>query len=125
MEGTVFAGRIAWGRRAISASGELAHPTRRGSGLSDRSAQTSPSALGAAKLREIFARQFSAERVPSLSTFKRVLDKAGLVEHRRRRKSQEAGTRLTRRVVPVRLITSGRSISKVGGIRWIGVVSSR
>ncbi len=57
---------------------------------------------GPRKLREVFARQFSAERVPSLSTFKRVLDKAGLVEHRRRRKSQEGGARLTRRVVAAR-----------------------
>ncbi len=57
---------------------------------------------GPRKLRDVFARQFSAERVPSLSTFKRVLDKAGLVERRRRRKSQEAGARLTRRVVAER-----------------------
>jgi transposase InsO family protein len=57
---------------------------------------------GPRKLREVFARQFSAERVPSLSTFKRVLDKAGLVEHRQRRKCKEAGTRLIRPVVAVR-----------------------
>ena len=54
------------------------------------------------KLREVFARQFSAELVPSESTFKRVLDKAGLVVRRRPRKSQEAGTRLTQPVVAER-----------------------
>jgi transposase InsO family protein len=57
---------------------------------------------GPRKLREVFARQFSAERVPSESTFKRVLDKAGLVEQRRQRKSREAGTRLTRSVIAKR-----------------------
>ena len=57
---------------------------------------------GPRKLREVFARQFSAELVPSESTFKRVLDKAGLVVHRRPRKSQEAGTRLTQPIVAER-----------------------
>jgi transposase InsO family protein len=57
---------------------------------------------GPRKLREVFARQFSAELVPSESTFKRVLDKAGLVEHRRQRKSQEAGTRLTQPIAAER-----------------------
>jgi putative transposase len=57
---------------------------------------------GPRKLREVFARQFSAELVPSESTFKRVLDKAGLVEHRRQRKSLESGTRLTQPTVAER-----------------------
>jgi putative transposase len=57
---------------------------------------------GPRKLQELFARQFSGEPVPSESTFKRVLDKAGLVEHRCQRKSQDAGTRLTRPVVAER-----------------------
>jgi putative transposase len=57
---------------------------------------------GPRKLREVFARQFSAELVPSESTFKRVLDKAGLVVHRRPRKSEEAGTRLTQPIVAER-----------------------
>jgi transposase InsO family protein len=57
---------------------------------------------GPRKIRDIYARQFSTEQVPSESTFKRVLDKAGLVEHRRQRGSQEAGTRLTRQVVAER-----------------------
>ena len=57
---------------------------------------------GPRKLREVFARQFSEELVPSESTFKRVLDKAGLVVHRRPRKSQEAGTRLTQPIVAER-----------------------
>jgi transposase InsO family protein len=57
---------------------------------------------GPRKLREVFARQFSAELVPSESSFKRVLDQAGLVEHRRHRKSQEAGTRLTQPIAAER-----------------------
>jgi transposase InsO family protein len=57
---------------------------------------------GPRKLRELFARQSSGEPVPSESTFKRVLDKAGLVEHRCERRSQDAGTRLTRPVVAER-----------------------
>ena len=57
---------------------------------------------GPRKLGEVFARQFSPESVPSESTFKRVLDKAGLVEHRRQKKSREAGTRLTRPVAAKR-----------------------
>jgi len=57
---------------------------------------------GPRKLREVFAKQFTSETVPSESTFKRVLDKAGLVEHRRQRKCQETGTRLTRAVVAER-----------------------
>ena len=57
---------------------------------------------GPRKLRELFARQSCGELVPSESTFKRVLDKAGLVEHRCQRRSQDAGTRLTRPVVAQR-----------------------
>ena len=57
---------------------------------------------GPRKLRELFARRSCGELVPSESTFKRVLDKAGLVEHRCQRRSQDTGARLTRPVVAQR-----------------------
>ena len=55
-------------------------------------------AWGPAKLREVLARQGGPGELPSESTFKRVLDKAGLVRHRRRRPPQEQGRRLEHRV---------------------------
>jgi transposase InsO family protein len=53
---------------------------------------------GPAKLREVLARSDGKGEVPSVSTFKRVLDKAGLVRHRRRRKPPEQGRRVENRV---------------------------
>lgn len=59
---------------------------------------------GPKKIRELFARGSSqvvpqgASDVPSLSSFKRVLDKAGLVQRRRRRKPDEQGCRIENRV---------------------------
>lgn len=53
---------------------------------------------GAAKLREVLARSGWPGELPSESTFKRVLDKAGLVRHRRRRSAQEQGQRIENRV---------------------------
>lgn len=49
---------------------------------------------GARKLRAVLGRTCSPSDLPSESSFKRVLDKAGLVEHRRRRPVSEQG-RLT------------------------------
>jgi len=52
-------------------------------------------AWGPKKIRAIYARRHS--QVPSESTFKRVLDKAGWVEHRRTRKREAAGRLYTQR----------------------------
>lgn len=49
---------------------------------------------GPRKIREVYARKHDGEGVPSESSFKRVLDRAGLVEKRRRRSSEHGG-RLT------------------------------
>jgi len=51
---------------------------------------------GPRKIRELHARQ---GHDLSLSTVKRILEKAGLVEHRRRRKSKDCG-RIENRIVP-------------------------
>ena len=56
---------------------------------------------GARKLRAILARTLPPNELPSESSFKRVLDKAGLVVHRRRRAASEQG-RLTTPVKPER-----------------------
>jgi putative transposase len=56
---------------------------------------------GARKLRAVMARTGSPSELPSESSFKRVLDKAGLVERRRRRAHTEQG-RLTRPAKPER-----------------------
>jgi transposase InsO family protein len=52
---------------------------------------------GPRKLRMVFARAFPDCELPSDSTFKRVLDNAGLVERKTRRPSTESG-RLTNRI---------------------------
>jgi transposase InsO family protein len=46
---------------------------------------------GARKLRAVLERTTASSDVPSESSFKRILDKAGLVEHRRRLRSEQAG----------------------------------
>lgn len=46
---------------------------------------------GARKLRAVLARTTPKDALPSESSFKRILDKAGLVEHRRRVRSEQAG----------------------------------
>jgi putative transposase len=56
---------------------------------------------GPRKLRAVLARTGSPSELPSESSFKRVLDKAGLVERRRRRTPSEQG-RLTAPVKPER-----------------------
>lgn len=81
------------------------------SGLGDRSRrpQSSPNQLaedvicgiirlkmahhkwGPRKIREIYERKHAGEKLPSESSFKRVLNKAGLVEKRHRRPSQNSG----------------------------------
>lgn len=57
---------------------------------------------GPKKIREIFARSRPDEALPSESTFKRVLDKAGLVMRRRRRRHDEQGGRIENRLVAER-----------------------
>lgn len=51
---------------------------------------------GPRKIRELYARKHPGADPPSESSFKRVLDKAGLVQRRRRRPSREGGRIQTR-----------------------------
>lgn len=53
---------------------------------------------GARKLRAVLARTGSPSELPSESSFKRVLARTGLMEHRRRRARSEQGSRLARPV---------------------------
>ena len=53
-----------------------------------------PKSWGPNKIRQVLSRSDWKGQVPSESTFKRVLDKAGLVRHRRQRKAQEQGVDL-------------------------------
>jgi len=46
---------------------------------------------GPYKIREVYARLHRGEKVPSDTSFKRVLDKAGLVKRRKKRRSKEVG----------------------------------
>lgn len=46
---------------------------------------------GARKLREVYGRQSPNRRLPSESSFKRVLEKSGKVKKRKRRRSQDSG----------------------------------
>jgi transposase InsO family protein len=46
---------------------------------------------GPKKVREVYARSRPGEEIASLSTVKRILDKAGLVERRRRRPAAQCG----------------------------------
>lgn len=46
---------------------------------------------GPRKIRKVFGRTYTDEELPSDSTFKRILDKVGLVERRRRRSQEESG----------------------------------
>jgi putative transposase len=54
---------------------------------------------GARKLRAVLERTTAKDELPSESSFKRILDKAGLVQHRRRRVPAEQGERVR---VPVK-----------------------
>ena len=56
---------------------------------------------GPRKIRTIFGRSCPESDLPSESTFKRILDKAGLVKHRKRRSPKESG-RFTNRIQPER-----------------------
>ena len=49
------------------------------------------SSWGPKKIHELFARQYGAAERVSLSSVKRILDKAGLVKHRRRRNAAQCG----------------------------------
>jgi putative transposase len=55
---------------------------------------------GAPKIREKLRRQSSAPHLPAISTVHAVLDRHGLVHHRRRRRHTAAGTELSRPTVP-------------------------
>jgi transposase InsO family protein len=46
---------------------------------------------GPRKIRAVFGRTYADVELPSESTFKRILDKAGLVERRRRRSQEQSG----------------------------------
>ena len=54
---------------------------------------------GPRKIRDVYARKHPGAPLPSESTVKRILDKAGLVQKRRRRKSG-AGGRIEHRITP-------------------------
>jgi len=56
---------------------------------------------GPRKIREVYARKHPKAELPSESTFKRVLEKAGLVKKRKRKKSDTCG-RIDNRIVPAR-----------------------
>ena len=56
-------------------------------------------AWGPLKVREVYARKHRHAELPSQSTFKRVLEKAGLVKKRRRKPSDTCG-RIENRIVP-------------------------
>jgi putative transposase len=55
---------------------------------------------GAPKIREKLRRQSTAPHLPAISTVHAVLDRHGLVHHRRRRRHTAAGTELSRPTVP-------------------------
>ena len=54
---------------------------------------------GPLKIREVYARKHPHAKLPSQSTLKRVLDKAGLVNKRKRKKNDTCG-RIENRIVP-------------------------
>jgi transposase InsO family protein len=47
---------------------------------------------GPRKVRDVYSRRYAGEELPSESSFKRVLEKAGYVKKRRRRRSQDSGS---------------------------------
>ena len=55
---------------------------------------------GAPKIREKLRQQFNGPHVPATSTVHAVLDRHGLVHHRRRRRSRATGTELSRPTQP-------------------------
>ena len=58
---------------------------------------------GAPKIREKLRRQSTAPHLPAISTVHAVLDRHGLVKHRRRRRSGATGTALSRPTAPIAL----------------------
>ncbi len=69
---------------------------------------------GQRKIRTAFGRNHPETDLPSESTFKRILDKAGLVKHRKRRAPKESG-RITNRIQPERANHVWTVDFKVGG----------
>ena len=55
---------------------------------------------GAPKIREKLRQQFTGPHLPAISTVHAVLDRNGLVHHRRRRRGRAAGTALSRPAHP-------------------------
>ena len=55
---------------------------------------------GAPKIREKLRRQFTGPHLPAISTVHAVLDRHGLVRHRRRRRARATGTELSRPTTP-------------------------
>jgi len=74
---------------------------------------------GPRKIRVVYARQHPDSDLPSESSFKRVLDKAGLVKKRRKRRSADTG-RIQNRVLPESPKNCGPWISRAGGTRRPG-----
>jgi putative transposase len=55
---------------------------------------------GAPKIREKLRQQFTGPHLPAISTVHAVLDRHGLVRHRRRRRGRATGTELSRPTQP-------------------------
>lgn len=56
--------------------------------------------FGAPKIRELIARKYPGLRIPAVSTVHAVLDRHGLVQHRRRRRYRAQGTELSQSLKP-------------------------
>ena len=56
--------------------------------------------FGAPKIRELIARKYPQVRTPAISTIHAVLDRNGLVEHRKRRRYKAEGTNLSQDTKP-------------------------
>ena len=78
---------------------------------------------GPKKVLALYARQFGAAGAPSLSSVKRVLDRAGFVSRRRRRRDT-VPERIQEGVVPRRRTSNGRWTSKAGGRPATGATAS-
>ncbi len=59
----------------------------------------SHSSWGPKKIRALYGRSYPDAELPSESSFKRILGKAGLVQHRRRRRPEEQGGRVENRIL--------------------------
>src|SRR5436190_1998566 len=69
---------------------------------------------GAPKIREKLRRQSTAPHLPAISTVHAVLDRHGLVHHRRRRRPRATGTELSRPTEPKALSTTQETFAFTG-----------